>query len=152
MSKAIDIAEVIVARLNNQASYRFPEHAAVMANVKAIVDRQLDIETEIDRAVKFAKGKGAIVTLFYQGFRNLDDSGAAYARILRRYTLSVYALPILRRNDSPADDIIEACAYHLHHWDGTADIEEINIKSGDARPDPDYLVYDTDVEVIGKFL
>jgi hypothetical protein len=152
MSKAIDIADEMVARINNQGSYRFPEHAAVMSNVKAIVDRQLDIEAEIDRAVKFAKGKGAIVTIFYQGWRNADDNGGDHPRILRTYTLSVYAVPILRRNDSPADDIVEACAYHLHHWDGTANIDEISVKGGDARPDPDYLVYDATVEVIGKFI
>lgn len=151
MSLANDIAVEMVERLLALDTYSRDHHRDAMETVPVIVDRQADIETEIDRAVKFAKGAGAIVTIFYAGFRNADATGAGYARILRRYVVSVYAVPILRRKESPADDVIEACAYHLHHWDGTDLIDEINILTGDARPDPEYLVYDLDVEVAGKF-
>jgi hypothetical protein len=147
MSIGITIAKAIVERLANSGGFR---------GVAVVVDQQLDIDTEIEKNLGLAKGRakgsGAFVSVFYQGFTNPDNSGANNPDVVRNYQVTIYAAPILSSLNKPADSLMEDAATVLHSWE-TAEalgISEITVKSGLARPDNNYLIYDLDVEVLSR--
>lgn len=147
MSKANDIAEAMAAQLNA---------AAGLAGVEALVDRQLDIATEIAKRLQLARGKsagkGAMITIFYLGFDNSDNSGAQAPTITRNYLVSIYAAPVMATGNAPADDLLETAARELHLWEPaeSAGMAEIQVDSGVARADADFLIYDLTVKVISR--
>lgn len=147
MSKAHDIATAMAAQLNASAD---------LEGVEAIVDRQLDITTEVNKRVFMARGKsggkGAMITIFYLGFENPDPSGAAAPTVTRNYLVSVYGAPVLATGNTPADDLLETTATVLHLWEPeeAAGMAEIHIASGVARADAEFLIYDLTVRVISR--
>lgn len=148
MSNAIEIANAMAAQLNAADG--------LSGVIEALVDRQLDIVTEIEKRVLMAagkaKGKGAVITIFYQGFQNPDASGATYPKVTRNYLCSLYAAQVLGTGNTPADDLLELAARALHNWDTDGDdsIDEIHVLSGLARPDDDFLIYDIEVKVMSR--
>jgi hypothetical protein len=147
MSIGITIAEAMVERLASSGGFR---------GVTVLVDQQLDIDTEIEKALGMAAGKakgaGAFVSVFYEGFANPDSSGANNPVIIRSYQVSIYAAPILSSSNQPADSLMETAATVLHSWEPgeLGGISEITVKSGLARPDNNYLIYDLSVEVSSR--
>jgi len=144
MSKAYDIANGMVAHLSAATGFD---------GIAILVDRQLDIASEIEKRIALnrgsAKGKGAMITVFYNGFQNPDAYGAPVPKVTRTYQVSVYAAPIIAAGHTPADDLVELAAITLHHWEPaeTYGISEIHVFNGTARPDDDYLIYDLEVRV-----
>jgi hypothetical protein len=147
MSKAYEIAAGMAAHLNA---------VAALDGVESIVDRQLDIATEIQKRVFLmaakGRGKGAMISIFYTGFQNPDASAAATPNITRTYLVSIYGAPTLKSGHTPADDLVETVALHLHRWEPAEahGIAEIHVLNGEARPDSDYLIYDVEVRVTGR--
>lgn len=144
MSKAITIATAMTAHLNA---------VPALAGVEAIVDRQLEIATEIEKRVFLtmgkAKGKGAMITVFYSGFENPTASAANAPVVTRNYLVSIYAAPVMSTGNTPADDLMESAAAALHLWEPAEanGIAEIHVSGGEARPDDDYLIYDLTVKI-----
>jgi hypothetical protein len=104
MSRMLDLATAIQQRL---AAW------PALAGIDVLLDRQLDVESLM--AAKVAQGKGAASAVFWAGAanRNLDTPGP----LLRcRYTVSIFARPVLRRGSATADDLAEAAMKALHHW------------------------------------
>ncbi len=104
MSRMLDLATAIQQRLKAWPA---------LAGIDVLLDRQLDVESLM--AAKVAQGKGAAIAVFWAGAanRNLDTSGP----LLRcRYTISIFARPVLRRGAATADDLAEAAMKALHHW------------------------------------
>lgn len=147
MSKANDIAAAMAVKLNA---------ATALGGVEALVDRQLDITTEISKRLNLARGKsagkGAMITIFYLGFDNADNSGAQTPTITRNYLVSIYAAPVMATGNTPADDLLETAASVLHLWEPaeSAGISEIHVASGVARADADFLIYDLTVKAISR--
>lgn len=147
MSKALDIATAMAAHLNA---------VATLAGVEAIVDRQLDIATEVQKRVFLTRGKsggkGAMITVFYLGFDNPDASGAAAATVTRNYLVTVYAAPVMATGNVPADDLLESAAAALHLWEPSEahGIAEIHVVSGVARADTDFLIYDLTAKITSR--
>jgi hypothetical protein len=147
MSKASDIATAMAAQLNA---------AAALDGVEAIVDRQLDIATEIQKRLSLSRGKsagkGAMITIFYLGFENPDSSAAGTPNVSRNYLVSVYASPVLNTGNTPADDLLESAAGVLHRWEPleASGIAEISVVSGVARADAEFLIYDLTVKVFSR--
>lgn len=143
MSKAIEIAEAMVKRLNAQIALR---------EVTAMVDRQKDMASELQKRV--LQAGGIVVSVLYEGFSNPNGSATGNASVTRRYTVSVYAKPILLdAYSSPADTIVERVARALHNWDiaeNSADAAEILVTDCDLTPDRTFLVYDLDVICLSR--
>lgn len=144
MSKGIRIAEAMVGHINASPGFD---------GVEAIVDRQLDISTEIEKRLGLAlgksKGKGAVITVFYSGFENPDASGSNAPNVIRNYLVSIYAAPTMSTGNTPADLLMENTAIVLHAWEAAEfeDISQIHVTGGEARPDDDYLIYDLTVKI-----
>lgn len=124
--------------------------------VEAIVDRQLDIETEVAKRVGLSRsaatGKGACITIFYSGFTNPDASAAIYSKIVRTYLVSVYGVQVRKTGHMPVDRLMEEAGRTLHNWEPAEQygIAEIHVLNGLSRPDSDYLIYDLEVRVLGR--
>ena len=147
MSKALDIAEAMAAHLNATAGFD---------GVPALVDRQLDIGTEIAKrmglAISSSKGRGGVMTVFYTGFTNPDAGISAAPTVSRSYLVSIYGADVLKSGHTPADDIMELAAHALHQWEPADQfgIAEIHVLNGQARPDADYLIYDLEVRILSR--
>lgn len=138
MSKAIDIADAMAARIN-----AIP---GVSEDI-ALVDRQKNIQAEV--ATRVNKSTGAAITILYEGFSNSATNASGLLTITRRYSVSLYARPVLQTSTAmPADDLIEEVARRLHDWE--PEDCEINVTGCDMRPDKTYLIYDLDVEVLSR--
>ena len=143
MSKALNIADAMAARLN--ALLTLPAGMT-------LVDRQKDIRAEV--AAKVAKAGGAAAVILYEGFSNSSPASSSQLRITRRYTVTIYSKPVLRdATEISADDIVETIARSLHDWEPeeSADgIGEISVTGCDLRPDAKFLIYDLDIEILSR--
>lgn len=142
MSKAMDIADLMAARLNALAT---------LPGVETIVDRQKDIAAMV--ATKVAKAGASVITILYEGFTNADGRRSGNVAVIRRYTATIYAKPVLRaEGELAADDIVEIAAAALHDWDPEEEetvgdyFVAIRVTSCDLRPDARHLIYDLDIE------
>jgi len=143
MSKAIQIAEAMAARLNALAT---------LPDVEAIVWRQKEISSEL--ASKTGKTAGALIVIVYAGFTNPDSSASVHLTVTRRYAVSIFSKPVMRnRTATAADDIVEIAARSLHNWEPdetTTGTAEIRVASCEIRPDEQYLIYDMDIECVSR--
>lgn len=140
MSLAITIAQAMADRINAAPS---------LPDVTAMVYRQKTLASEL--ATKLAKAGGAVIVILYEGFTNPDAGSATHPAITRRFTVTLFAKPLLREDaEMAADDIVEITARILHNWEpleATAGFAEIHVKGCDLRPDDKFLIYDLEVEV-----
>jgi hypothetical protein len=146
MSHALDIADLIAARL---AAAPATGELAVTQDITGcpiLVDRQKNLLSDIQKAV--GKTGGTAIVILWQGFTSVDDN-AGTPRLLLRYTISVWSKPILTSGDLPADDIMETILRRLWQWlpeSGHA-FGEMKLKSGGLVPDSRFLIYDCEVSV-----
>lgn len=145
MSLALDIADLMAARLNAANV-----NGGQLAGVTTLVDRQKDIAAEVAKRV--AQAGAAVVTILWEGFSNPDARRSGNISVVRRYTATIYAKPVLREaGELTADDIAERAARLLHDWDPEAEDElpgfiAVRVVSCDLRPDTKHLIYDLDIE------
>ena len=104
MSKFLDKSDAIKARLDT-----LPE----LANVDVLVDRRKNVDSDFKKAM--GKVKGAAVLIFWDGGRNINESGKL-VRFRSSYVITVITKPILRGEQLPADTIIQAISKSLHGW------------------------------------
>jgi hypothetical protein len=139
MSKIITIAQAMKERIETLD----------LEGVTVVVDRQKDILSEIAKNTSKA-GPLAVVILF-EGFSNPDGRESGLPSVIRRYSVSLYAKPILKSDEQlPADDVLEQVAEVLHDWypdEVVPGFVGIVVTGGDFRPDSKHLVYDLDIEV-----
>jgi hypothetical protein len=105
MSKFYSTADAIAARL---------EADDALAGVAVVVDRQRDLDAELKKAVGMQKGKGLLVVTWIGG-TNFDEMKET-PHVSANFTVTGFFKPVLRANDTPADDIIEAVCKSLHDW------------------------------------
>lgn len=143
MSRSLRIAEFMAERLN--------EHFT-SGLVSAMVFLRKDLKTEI--AAKVGKINGALIVIYYDGFRNADASGAMNLTVTRYYTVSIHTRPLLRDVvDLHAEDIAEEAAKALHAWEPDETLEgfvEITVNSCDVEPDQTLLIYQLEVQAISR--
>lgn len=143
MSKALQIADKLAARLTATTA---------LSGVPVIVDRQKDLAAEL--LTKVSKLSPACIILRYEGFSNSDASQSGRPTVIRRYTATVFALPIFAGSTGKLGDaVMEAAAIALHNWEpveATDGFPEIRVTGGDYRPDAKFLIYDLDLEIPSK--
>lgn len=141
MSKAMDISNVMVERLNAQLT---------LPDVSAIAWRQKDIASDLQR--KTSAAGGALIVVLYDGFTNPAANASGAVFITRRYVVSIFSKPVLRdATETSADDIVEIVAAKLHDWEPDEcryGIAQISVTGCELRPDAKFLIYDLDVEVL----
>lgn len=104
MSQFFTTADAIAAML---------EAVPALSGMAIIVDRQKDIAAELQKHLGKTNGGCLIVT--WTGGTNEDESGDG-PRFASTFTVTGFFKPVLRRGETPADDIIEAAAEALHDW------------------------------------
>lgn len=102
MSQFFDRADEIAALL---------EGAEGLGAIPWVVDRQKDVISEIKQAIN--KQAGAIGIITWTGGRNIDESADGPA-IESTFTITLFTKPVLRGNDTPADDLVQLVARTLH--------------------------------------
>lgn len=119
-----------------------------LAGIPVVVDRQKDIAAEV--AKKVAMAKAVVVVITYEGFSNPDERMTGGVTVTRRYSVTIYARPILAEVDAiPADDVVEYVTRRIHNWDPAEDVAgfvTVNVTGCDLVPNTKHLIYDLDVE------
>lgn len=130
MSPFLTRAEEIAARFRSLAIMGTGADA-----VTVIVDRQKNILSEITSAVA-KKAKGVAVTVLWVGGKAVDGNPLVMDAL---YEVSVYAKPIMREGEEPADELVAALVPAIHQWqaDGTAHCDWEFRVSGDIDLIPD---------------
>lgn len=105
MSQFYDTAEDIADQL------RATEE---LAGIAVIVDRQRDIAAELQKHLGKVTAAGCLIVT-WTGAPNADES-ADGPRFNSTFTVTGFFKPVLRRGETPADNIIEAAAAALHDW------------------------------------
>lgn len=108
MSKFYDQADAIAASLAT---------VALLRDSRIVVDRQHDILAELNKVI--GRQTGNLILISWAGGPNKDESGDG-PRIESAFTVTLFSKPVIRRGETPADDIAEAIAHHLHDWRPTA--------------------------------
>jgi hypothetical protein len=143
MSSMLDAADAIKARLEAQAT---------LAGVDVIVDRQKDILSAVAAAI--GKTKGNAITILWEGF-GVPDPNTSGPRILSRYSIRTWSMPVVERaRKAPgdvilADTIVVSICKALHHWMPTEAhiFGEMTVTGGDLVPDPRWLSYEINAEI-----
>ena len=104
MSALYDTADALVARLK--------EHL-LLADVPVIVDRQKDVLSELRKAI--GKQTGCLIVVAWTGSPNFDEASAKL-RLASTFSVTGFFKPVINDKQTPADDIMEAVAIHLHDW------------------------------------
>lgn len=136
MSGWLDMAAAIQTRL---------ESLALMEGIPVVIDRQLNINSTVTKAV--GKASGACVTILWNGAAVQVDSEPLVS--FPSYQVRLYTRPIIRDGDEAAvkaDDLVEAilCALHDWHPDAQAHSDSHLKTSGevDMLPSASFLIYE----------
>jgi hypothetical protein len=89
----------------------------ILADCRIVVDRQHDILSDLRKVI--GKQIGNLILVSWTGGTNKDIS-ADGPRIESGFSVTLFSKPILRPGETPADDLAEAIANHLHDWRETA--------------------------------
>lgn len=132
MSKFYDTADAIAASLAT---------VALLADSRIVVDRQHDIVSELKKVI--GKQVGNLVLISWTGGQNSDESSDG-PRIESGFNVTLFSKPVIRKGETPADDIAEAIAEHLHDWRASAQdsyYDRMIVTAVVPVPAPDLLAY-----------
>lgn len=104
MSAFYNAAEAIAIHLSGLSA---------LVNVPVLVDRQKELATELRLAL--GKQNGALAVVSWAGASN-DDLTAEGPQLKCSYTVTLFSKPVIKTNEIPADDVMEAMATALHDY------------------------------------
>jgi hypothetical protein len=113
----------------------------LLADSRIVVDRQADIVSELKKVI--GKQIGNLILISWTGGQNSDESSDG-PRIESGYNVTLFSKPIIRKGETPADDIAEAIAEHLHDWKARPEdsyYERLIVTAVVPVPAPDLLAY-----------
>lgn len=141
MSKALDIADAIAARLDG---------LNLLGGQKVLVWKQKDIVSEVK--ARLERGLGSALMLFYEGFDQEGAANGVYPSVTRNYTLRILSKPVLQPGKPTADALLESAAVSLHQWEPAevSGISEIIVPKGAMVEDDEHLIYDLTLTVKSK--
>lgn len=108
MSKFYDQADAIAATLAT---------LTILSASRIAVDRQHDIVADLRKVV--GKQIGNLILVSWAGGDNADES-ADGPQLDSIFNVTVFSKPVIRKDETSADDIAEAIANHLHDWRANA--------------------------------
>ena len=137
MSVFLDKADQIAARLQADPG---------LSSVAVLVDRQKDIASEFKKRIE--KVKGGVVIILFDGYR--PDSGE-FAQsddvLISSFSITVWAKPVLRKDQPPADDLVEAVHTSLHGWKQDDCRFRAVVNRGRLINNPRFLIHELQVEI-----
>lgn len=106
---------------------------AALDGVDVIVDRQKDITTEVAKGV--AKAKGVMVAVLWAGGKAVGGNPLVLDAL---YEIRIYAKPVIRGEETPADELVAAMIPAIHKWNaaGAHNFQDFKV-SGDLDLIPD---------------
>lgn len=146
MSKALDMADLIRTRLLTAPTEGELETPQNITAVPVIVDRQKNIVSAVTLAV--SKTSGCAITILWEGFTTADENSRK-PRLAHRYTVSVFAKPVISGDELTADDVMESVILRLWHWrpGGGHAFGEAVVRNGGLLPHKSFLIYDCEVVI-----
>lgn len=131
MSPFIQRAEEMSARFRS---------LTMLDGVDVIVDRQKDIRADLAKIP--GKAKGMLVAILWVGAKRVENDPLVMDAM---YEVRIYSKPIIRGEQTPADEIIAEMMASLHEWqadiDGLPDDEFRITGDLDLIPDASFLFY-----------
>jgi hypothetical protein len=113
-----------------------------LAGVTVIVNRQKDLETEINQAVANASGAALLVEPVSG---QPSDRSSKTLVFDNRYMLSLWSLPLLRADDAyTASQRTVAIMAAMHHWQPAPTkqaLKRFEVTAWQIQPDEQYLIY-----------
>ena len=137
MSAFLDKSDAIKGRL---------EAIPALDSVGVLVDHQKDIASEFKKAM--AKVKGGVVVIFFDSYQTIEPDVAA-SQVESEFAVTVWTKPILRRDETPADDIVSDIHKSLHGWEH----EEGNCRNkaivarGRVIPNQQFLIHELRIKI-----
>lgn len=146
MSKALQYADLIRARLLAAPTAGEIETPVDLTTLDVIVYRQRKIQSVIDAAV--AKATGTAIVIMHQGFRTVDKN-AKRPRLQQTYNITVWSKPIIAGDELAADDVMESVINRMWQWQPTGGhaFGEAEVVDGGLVPDAKFLKYDCEVTI-----
>lgn len=137
MSAFLDMSNLIKDRL-----------AAVpaLADVEVIVDHQKDITSEFKKAM--AKVKGTAVTIFFDSYTTAEEE-VAKSRVVSQFVLLIWTKPIVRPEDTPADDLVSGIHKSLQGWvpEGNSCRDKASVLRGRVVPNKQFLIHELRLKI-----
>lgn len=120
----------------------------VLRGVQVIVHRENDLMATVNQ--RLSKNTGcAVLVITWTGGTN-PDRRSKHLRIGARYSLALW-MSRVAADKSPADDVIEEIAEHIHGWvdpEPGAMINRLEVTSIELIPEaPQFLVYEILAEI-----
>ena len=146
MSSALDIADLIAARLATAPATGELATVLDITHLPVIVDRQKSIVSDIAKGV--GKAGGTAITILWQGFSTVEKN-TSRPRLAQRYTLTVWSKPVIAGEDLAADDVMQSIITRMWRWipGGGHCFAAAEITRGGLIPDAKYLVYDCELSI-----
>lgn len=146
MSKALDMADLIKARLNAAPAAGELATPVDITGVEVIIYRQQDLGSKI--AAASAKASGTAIVILWDGYV-FPDAAARTPRISNSYTIEVWSKPVIANAELPADGVMEAIVRRLWHWVpvGFSHLDECVLTGGGLVPDSKFLKYDLSLTI-----
>lgn len=132
MSKFLDTADAMKAHL---------EDAIDSSELAIIVDRQKDIQSEVDKHL--VKLKGGVAAIEFLSANNSAAVGDAL-NLQADYSVTLITTPILRAGKTPAADLLERICKALNGWQEDAQAHcynKVHVKSVRLIQNPRFLIY-----------
>lgn len=131
MSAFLDIADQIKTQL---------ESVIFTLELDVVVDRQKDIASELK--ARLGKVKGGVAVVEVGDAKNPDPEGEL--SFDQNYIVTLVTNPILRKGNTPADELLERICKALHSWKYEADLAhyyEMQVNSFALVKHPQLLIY-----------
>ena len=130
MSEFYTKADAIAAKLMT---------STMLSGIRMVVDRQLDIASELQKAI--GRQTGSLIIIGWAGSKNVDES-ADGPRFVSSFTVTYCAKPVIRKDDEPADNIVEEIAKVLHDFRPNNNYHDrLVVKAVDPVPLGELILY-----------
>jgi hypothetical protein len=136
MSRAFDIADLIKARLEANSG---------LDSVSVVVDRQKSLASELAKIT--GKIHGALIITWDGGTRVGTDGPLVFTN---RYVLDIWTKPIIRKDQTPSDDMVETVIKSIDGWNpvtgGHCDYDA-RVTSTEPFQNEVYLIHRINIEI-----
>lgn len=148
MSKAMDLAALIVARLGTAPTGDELATAIDITALPVVVYEQQNITAKVNAAV--AKAEGTCITIVWDGHAT-TETNAKKPRMNYTYTIEVWSKPVIAGDELKADDVMESIISRLWQWNPggptAPSYNEAQVRGGGLVPDAKFLKYDLEVTI-----
>lgn len=117
-----------------------------LSGIDIIVDRQKELDVKLRKSI--AKKKGIGIIIFFSSARNSDQEDPT-PQFENTYLVTVWSKPVIRKDETSSDEIVQTICQELHHWIHDGDDCYQRAKASTVRlvPHAAYLVYEITIKI-----